>query len=307
MASKLTIGSRGSLLALTQTRHIRDLLNAHHPHLNIEIKIIKTQGDTSPEPLRSFGGQGVFTKTLEDALLKGHIDLAVHSLKDMPTAFPAALALTATPQRVDVRDVLISQTGGNLDSLPPNAILGTGSLRRQAQLKALRPDLQCREIRGNVDTRIAKVNDGPFDAVVLAAAAFERLGWQDRISAYLSTKQILPAVGQAALALQTREDSPFVPLVAQLNHQPTWYAVTAERAFLAQLRAGCHAPVAAWGRLDNNCLRLEGLVGRPDGTLLLHDIIIGSLEQAEALGIQLAKRLLNKGASDLITNNSPTP
>jgi hydroxymethylbilane synthase len=304
VSKKLTIGSRGSQLALTQTRYIRDALEAKNPGLKVEIEIIKTKGDVSVEPLRSFGGQGVFTKALEDALLAGHVDLAVHSLKDLPTAFHPDLSLTATPPRADVRDVLISQTDGGLDSLPVNAVLGTGSLRRQAQLKALRPDLRCVEIRGNIDTRIAKVSRREVDAVVLAAAAFERLGWQDRVSAYLDTDQILPAVGQAALALQMRGDSRFTPQVSNLNHPLTWAAVSAERAFLARLRAGCHAPVAAWARLQEDRIRLDGLVGRPDGTLLLKERIDGTLQDAVALGTQLAERLLDQGADDLIGNDT---
>jgi len=297
---QLLIGTRGSQLALTQTRGVRDLLLEQHPGLEVEIQVIQTRGDVTAGSLRRFGGQGVFTKEIENALLDGRIDLAVHSLKDLPTGFHPDLALVAAPPREDVRDVLITRQGCGLEDLPPGAILGTGSLRRRAQVLALRPDLELREIRGNLDTRINKVFQGEYDGVLLAAAGLHRLGWQDRISAYLDPSQVLPAVAQGARGLQMRRDHDLMPLVEAANHAPTLAAVAAERSLLRCLQGGCHAPVAAWGQVEGNELRLDGMVGRPDGSLLLRAAASGSLNAAEALGAQLGADLCARGADALL-------
>jgi hydroxymethylbilane synthase len=303
---RLVIGSRGSQLALTQTNMIADLLRASQADLEVAVVVIRTHGDVATGPLRSFGGQGVFTKELEAALLAGEIDLAVHSLKDLPTDGPEGLVVVASPPREDVRDVLVSRFPGGLSGLPPQARLGTGSRRRRAQLLALRPDLEPAEIRGNLDTRIAKVTGGEFDAIVLAAAGLHRLGWRDRISAYLETDQVLPAVGQGALGLQMRADSPWRSRVAPLGDADTLAAVTAERALLHALGGGCHAPIAAWGRVEAQALRLDALVGAGDGTRLLRASVTGPVADAEAIGTEAARQLLNRGARELLATAEPT-
>ena len=300
MASTLTIGTRGSQLALAQTHLVRRLLLDLHPGLEVRVEVLQTKGDVTRGPLRAVGGEGVFTRELEHALLNSRIDLAVHSLKDLPTATHPDLALAATPQREDVRDVLVSRNDAGLWELPPAALVGTGSLRRQAQLKSLRPDLRFVEIRGNLDTRIRKVEAGDCDAVVLAAAGLHRLGWRDRISAYLDRGQVLPAVGQAALGLQMRAGDPLVPLVRSLDHAPTSAAVTAERSFLAHLGGGCQAPIAAWGRQEEGVLRLDGVVGRPDGSRLLRAAAEGSSADPGGLGARLAAEMIQLGAEALL-------
>ena len=297
---KLVIGSRGSKLALTQTHWVRDRLQAHNDSLEIEVLEIRTTGDTATGSLRSFGGAGVFTKELERALLEGQIDLAIHSLKDLPTQMHPELTLVATPEREDVRDALIGPDLSSLADLPNGARLGTGSLRRRAQLKALRPDLEILDIRGNLDTRIDKVMRGECDAVVLAVAGLNRLGWQQRIGVHLSLNQVLPAPGQGALGLQMRADNPLKSYVGALNHAPTQAAVQAERQLLQTLRAGCHAPVGAWARLEEDQLTLDGLVGHPDGTEMLRARHSAPLTDAQPLGEAVAAALREQGADALL-------
>ena len=297
---KLVIGSRGSKLALTQTYWVRDRLQAHNDSLEIEVLKIRTTGDQATGSLRSFGGAGVFTKELERALLEGQIDLAIHSLKDLPTQMHPELALVATPEREDVRDALIGPDLSSLADLPNGARLGTGSLRRRAQLKALRPDLEILDIRGNLDTRIDKAMRGECDAVVLAAAGLNRLGWQQRIGVHLSLDQVLPAPGQGALGLQMRADNPLKSYVGALNHAPTQAAVQAERQLLQTLRAGCHAPVGAWARLEEDQLTLDGLVGHPDGTEMLRARHSAPLTDAQPLGEAVAAALREQGADALL-------
>ena len=297
---KLVIGSRGSKLALTQTHWVRDRLQAHNDSLEIEVLEIRTTGDQATGSLRSFGGAGVFTKELERALLEGQIDLAIHSLKDLPTQIHPELALVATPEREDVRDALIGPDLSSLADLPNGARLGTGSLRRRAQLKALRPDLEILDIRGNLDTRIDKAMRGECEAVVLAVAGLNRLGWQQRIGVHLSLDQVLPAPGQGALGLQMRADNPLKSYVGALNHAPTQAAVQAERQLLQTLRAGCHAPVGAWARLEEDQLTLDGLVGHPDGTEMLRARHSAPLTDAQPLGEAVAAALREQGADALL-------
>ncbi|MCC7263576.1 MAG: hydroxymethylbilane synthase [Candidatus Latescibacteria bacterium] len=298
MSQSLLIGSRGSKLALTQANMVRDMLQARHPGLQVEIEVIHTRGDLDQGVLRSFGG--VFTREIEHALLEGRVHLAVHSLKDLPVEVNPELALVASPEREDVRDVLITRQGGGLDSLPQGARLGTSSLRRRIQLQALRPDLEFADIRGNLDTRIAKVERGEYEAIILAAAGLHRLGWQERISAYLEPAQVLPAVGQAALGLQMRADQERRPLVEVLSHPPTLAAVNAERSLLRSLGGGCQAPIAAWGRIEDGALRVQGLVGRADGSQLVRAEVKGNAVEAETLGVQLADELRRQGADALL-------
>ena len=297
---KLIIGSRGSKLALTQTHHIRDQLIASDPALDVEVEIIRTTGDVSTGSLRSFGGQGAFTKELENALLDVRVDLVVHSLKDLPTQFHADLEIIATPPREDVRDVLVAGPIQSLDELPEGARVGTGSPRRQTQLRALRPYLDLIDIRGNLDTRIGKVAAVECAAILLAAAGLHRLVWQEHISAYIPAESLLPAAGQAALGLQMRSDNPLRHHVAALNDVATFQAISAERSLLRNLRGGCHAPVAAWARIENCQLVLDGRVGHPSGTPLLHGQLSAEPTDAEALGQRLADILRQQGADSLI-------
>ncbi|MEW6756289.1 MAG: hydroxymethylbilane synthase [Candidatus Latescibacterota bacterium] len=298
---RLIIGTRGSALALAQARAVAALLRSHHPDLQVQIEVIRTQGDVTSGSLRTFGGQGVFTREIENALLDGRADLAVHSLKDLPTATHADLRLVAVPEREDVRDVLVAAGPTTVGALPRGARVGTGSLRRQAQLLALRPDLRIQDIRGNLDTRMGKVAQGACAAVILAAAGLRRLGWEERISAYLEPEVMLPAVGQAALGLQMRADSPLAQRVEVLSHAPSLHAVTAERSLLAALGGGCHAPIAAWSRVEDGRLRLDGLVARPDGSLLVRGQVAGAAEEAVALGARLAAELRERGAHAILS------
>lgn len=298
MPQTLLIGTRGSKLALTQANMVGEMLQARHPGLQVEIAVIDTRGDLDQGVLRSFGG--VFTREIEHALLEGRVHLAVHSLKDLPVEVNPQLELVASPQREDVRDVLITRQGGGLESLSKGARLGTSSLRRRIQLQALRPDLEFAEIRGNLDTRIAKMERGEYEAIALAAAGLHRLGWQERIGAYLEPGQMLPAVGQAALGLQMRVDEERRPLVEGLNHPPTLAAVKAERSLLRCLGGGCQAPIAAWGRIEDKGLRVEGLVGKADGSQLVRAEVRGDPAEAEALGAQLADQLRRQGADALL-------
>jgi hydroxymethylbilane synthase len=297
---RITIGTRGSQLALTQSNAVRDSLLQAHGQLDVQVEIIRTHGDVTTGSLRSFGGQGVFTKEIEAALLDGRIDLAVHSLKDLPTDTHPELQLAAIPSREDVRDILVAPGCDRLTNLPQGATVGTGSLRRRAQLLALRPDLALRDIRGNLDTRIARAEDGNLDAVVLAAAGMHRLGWAQRISFYLEPLEVLPAVGQAALGLQTRRGDAAVDLVSVLNHEPTHQAITAERSLLQALGGGCHAPIGAWARMNADSLVIDGSVGSPDGTLMLRHQCQGAPQDAAALGQELAAALREMGAGRIL-------
>ena len=300
MAPALTIGSRGSQLALVQSNFVRRLLQQQFPALRIEIEVIRTRGDSIKGSLRHSGGQGVFTGEIESALLDARIDLAVHSLKDLPTRFHDDLTLVATPVREDVRDVLVSREDCGLAGLPVGALIGTGSLRRQAQLLALRTDLRFTGIRGNIDTRLRKTREGGCDAVVLAAAGLHRLEQHGDISAYLETREMLPAAGQAALGLQMRRDHPLLSRVKSVNHLPTFAAVAAERSLLEHLGGGCRAPIAAWGRQEGRTMVLEGLVARPDGTDLVRASSSADPEAAHRLGAGVASQLRRLGADAIL-------
>ncbi len=259
----------------------------------VEMILISTQGDVSSRPLGAIGGQGVFTKELQRALLDGTIDLAVHSLKDLPTERAAGLQLAAVPERESTRDVLVSRVADSFSALPPGARIGTGSIRRRAQLLHARPDLQVSEIRGNVDTRLRKLDEGQYEAIVLAEAGLKRLGLGERITQILPTELMLSAVGQGALGIEARsDDAPTLKTLAQLDHPLTHSAVLAERALLAALRAGCLAPVGAWARLDADRLQLDAVVLSHDGRERLSVSVSGSREQAESLGQRAAADLL---------------
>lgn len=293
MTPVLTIGSRGSQLALWQARHIQAQLS----ELGVEtrIEIIRTTGDKITDvPLAKVGGKGLFTKEIEEALLDGRIDLAVHSLKDLPTELPEGLALAAIPEREETADALI---GARLDDLPAGACVGTSSLRRAAQLRALRPDLVIENIRGNLDTRLRKLDEGQYHAILLAAAGLRRLGWAGRIAELLTADRMVPAVGQGALAIETRAGGPALELCKALDHAPTRAAVTAERALLAALGGGCQVPIGAHARVgEDGVLRLTAVVAHPEGHTLLRHEDEGPAGEAEALGRRAAEALLNSGA-----------
>ena len=304
MSRPLVIGSRGSKLALWQAEQARERLRMLHPQVDVHIEIIKTTGDVKNDPLSVIGGKGVFTKELEDALLDGRIDIAVHSLKDLPTILPDGLSITAICEREDARDALVLRAGsenGSLLHLPVGAIVGTSSQRRLAQLKALRSDVAVRDLRGNVDTRIRKLDEGQYDAVILASAGLVRLGLQERISARIAVSEMLPAVGQGAIAIETRSDNEFaVQSASPLDHRETRVACLAERAFLRSLGGGCQFPIAAHAVIESDLLRLEGLVAKPDGSEILRDSLSGTPEDPEALGSQLADQLISRGARELL-------
>ena len=302
MARPLVIGSRGSKLALWQAEQARQRLEALTPGIEIKIEIIKTTGDVKSEPLSVIGGKGVFTKELEDALLDGRIDIAVHSLKDLPTILPDDLSVSAICEREDARDALVLRAdlhdpNACLWSLPEHAVVGTSSQRRLAQLKALRRDVVIKDLRGNVDTRIRKLDEGQYDAVILASAGLLRLGLENRISAKIPIREMLPAVGQGAIAIETRSDDEFaVKTTSRLDHRATRIACLAERSFLRGLGGGCQLPIAAHAIFDRDLLVLDGLVARPDGSEIWRDRISGPPEDAEQLGSSLAALLTQRGA-----------
>jgi len=307
MSRPLIIGSRGSKLALWQAEQARVRLQTLNPQLDVQIEIIKTTGDVKNDPLSVIGGKGVFTKELEDALLDGRIDLAVHSLKDLPTILPDGLSIAAICEREDPRDALVLRAEsagsphGSLLHLPEGAVVGTSSQRRLAQLKALRSDVVVRDLRGNVDTRIRKLDEGQYDAVILASAGLVRLGLQERISARIAITEMLPAVGQGAIAIETRSDNEFAnQTISQLDHRETRLACLAERAFLRGLGGGCQFPIAAHAVLEGDMMNLDGLVARPDGSQILRDCLSGTSEDPENLGSLLAAKLSAQGADSLL-------
>jgi hydroxymethylbilane synthase len=292
----LTIASRGSQLALWQARWVGVKLSALGHECRIEI--IKTTGDKITDvPLAKVGGKGLFTKEIEEALLDGRADLAVHSLKDLPTELPAGLTLAAVPEREDPHDAVV---GRKLADLPYGAIVGTSSLRRAAQLRRLRPDLIIESIRGNLDTRLRKLDDGQYDAIVLAAAGLKRLGWADRIAEILPPEIMCPAVGQGALAIETRASGTGWDACAALNHAATHSAVTAERAFLRALGGGCQVPIGAHATVDGARLHLSGLVIAPDGSAVVNGGRDGEAAQAEQIGAELGAMLLEQGARAIL-------
>ena len=310
MRDHLVIGSRGSKLALWQSEWVRSRLEALRPDVRVRVEVYKTQGDVMRDvPLSVIGGKGVFTKELEEALLAGRIDIAVHSLKDLPTTLPDGLAITAVTERGDPRDALVLRPDGARDSaslkrLPEGAVVGTSSLRRQAQLKGLRPDLLVKDLRGNVDTRLRKLDAGEYDAIILAAAGLRRLGLDGRISAYLPAEEMLPAVGQGALGVETRTgDERVGALVSLLEHAPTRAACTAERALLFALGGGCQVPIAAHATVARDRLRLEALVAAPGGESVIRDAIEDEAAHAARAGHVLAQRLRERGADRLLAGS----
>jgi len=285
-----------------QAEYVRDRLIEQYPSLSVEVIGISTEADKFLNlSLDKMGGKGAFVKELEQALLNNAADIAVHSMKDVTVELPEQLALPVIMKREDVRDVLISNTYPGLEQLPAGARVGTSSLRRRCQLKALRPDLEVIDIRGNVGTRLKKLDDGKFDVLILAAAGVKRLGLQERIGAYLGVDQILPAIGQGALGVETRaNDQEVIELISCLNDADTQACITAERSFNRTLNGGCHAPVAAYAELLGNSLSMRAMVGRLDGSELLHAAVAGPVEQAVTHGESLGQELLDRGAGEIL-------
>lgn len=304
MDKTLKIGTRGSKLALWQANWVKSALEAEDSALSIELVIIKTKGDKILDvPLAKVGGKGLFVKEIEDALLSDKIDIAVHSMKDMPGEIPKGLCIGAIPEREIPQDVLISRNKKRLSKLGPGAKIGTSSLRRKAQLLHARPDLVVFPLRGNLDTRLKKLETENLDAIILAAAGVKRLGLENRITEYLDENIMLPAVGQGALCIEVRQNDPLVePIVASLEHPQTRVVILGERAFLNRLEGGCQVPIAAHGKIDKNIFTLAGLVATVDGKTLIKETLAGSEDSSEIIGTKLADCLIDMGAINIIEN-----
>ncbi|HSE57300.1 MAG TPA: hydroxymethylbilane synthase [Nitrospiraceae bacterium] len=298
----LVLGTRASKLALQQSRWVAEQVMNLNPGLRVELKEIRTSGDKILDvPLAKIGGKGLFVKEIEDALLARDIDIAVHSMKDVPTQLPDGLDIVCVPPREDPRDALIAREVKRFEDLPRGAKVGTSSLRRQAQLLHHRPDLVVEMLRGNLDTRLRKLREGLYDAIVLAAAGLKRLGWQEQVTQYLPVEISLPAIGQGALGIEARRDDAFVvSILARLEDAAARSAVTAERALLHRLEGGCQVPIAGHASLQGDRLRLAALVGRVDGSRLVRDQLEGPLLDASRIGAELAERLLRQGAREIL-------
>ncbi len=302
MTQIVRIATRKSALALWQAEYVKARLEHFHPGLQVELVPMSTQGDKILDtPLAKIGGKGLFVKELETAMLEGRADIAVHSMKDVPVDFPPGLMLSTICEREDPRDAFVSNRYDSLAALPQGAVVGTSSLRRQCQLKALRPDLQIRDLRGNVNTRLAKLDAAEFDAIILAAAGLIRLGFHSRIRTYIPVEQSLPANGQGAVGIECRsDDTAVLALLAPLEHAPTRQAVLAERAMNRALQGGCQVPIGAFALVDGEQLWLRGLVGQLDGSQILQAEVRGAASAGEALGQQLAEQLLAQGAGAIL-------
>lgn len=299
---EIRIATRKSALALWQAEYVKSRLEEAHPGLLVTLVPMVSRGDKLLDsPLSKIGGKGLFVKELETALLENEADIAVHSMKDVPMDFPEGLGLFCICEREDPRDAFVSNTYASLDELPQGSVVGTSSLRRQAQLLTRRPDLEIRFLRGNVNTRLAKLDAGEYDAIILAAAGLIRLGFEDRITSAISVDDSLPAGGQGAVGIECRSvDSEIHALLAPLHHQDTATRVTAERALNKHLNGGCQVPIACYAVLEGEQIWLRGLVGDPNGGLLLNAEARAPRRDAEALGVQVAEDLLSQGANDIL-------
>ena len=302
MSREIRIATRKSVLALWQAEYVKARLEASHPGLVVTLVPMVSRGDKLLDaPLAKIGGKGLFVKELETALMENEADIAVHSMKDVPMEFPAGLGLYCICEREDPRDAFVSNQYDSLDALPPGSVVGTSSLRRQAQLLARRPDLKIQFLRGNVNTRLAKLDAGEYDAIILAAAGLIRLGFGERIRSSISVDESLPAGGQGAVGIECHtDDTELHELLACLNHPQTAIRVTAERALNRHLNGGCQVPIACYAVLEGDQLWLRGLVGQPDGTLLLRAEARAPAEQAQALGVEVAEALLAQGAEQIL-------
>lgn len=298
----IRIATRKSPLALWQAEFVKAELIKHHPGLKVELVKMVTQGDKILDtPLAKVGGKGLFVKELEVGMMEGSADIAVHSMKDVPVEFPEGLHLAVICEREDPRDAFVSNTYNHFDELPQGAKVGTSSLRRECQIRARRPDLEIISLRGNVNTRLKKLDDGEYDAIILAAAGLKRLGFEDRIKHEIETTDSLPAVGQGAVGIECRIDDERVnALIAPLNHNETSIRVRAERAMNNRLEGGCQVPIGGYSEIDYGVIVLRGLVGRPDGTEVVRGDISGKPEDAEELGRILAEDLLSRGAKEIL-------
>jgi hydroxymethylbilane synthase len=304
MKSALKIGTRGSKLALWQANWVKTELIKEFPGLSAEIVIIKTKGDKILDvPLAKVGGKGLFVKEIEEALIDNKIDIAVHSMKDMPAELTEGLSIGAVPERENPADVLISRNNISLSQLPQKARIGTSSLRRLAQIRHLRPDLVISPLRGNLDTRIKKLASGEMDAIILAAAGVKRLGLEHLVTEFLNEDIMLPAVGQGALCIEIRKDDKnMVEFTDSLNHPVTRDVVMGERAFLKKLEGGCQIPIAGHGKAGKEIFTISGLVADLDGKIIIKDKLSGPLESSESVGTALAEKLLSRGAKQLLEN-----
>ncbi|MGH7825896.1 MAG: hydroxymethylbilane synthase [Candidatus Binatia bacterium] len=299
--SSITIGTRGSTLALAQATWVKRQLEQQNPQVAVDLRIIKTSGDRFFEtPVLAIGGKGIFVKEIEDALLRSEIDLAVHSMKDLPTELAAGLTIAAVPKREDARDALVSRNRLALKDLPESAKVATGSLRRRAQIAHYRSDFSLVPIRGNIDTRLKKLAAGEMDALVLAAAGLNRIGQEHQIAEFLDSKVCVSAVAQGALALETRDDGALREELRFMHHQETYSEVLAERTFLDRLGGGCHVPVGALAKVSGDRLEMSGVVADPEGRVLCRGEIVASTSQAAAAGKELAERLLAEGAAAIL-------
>ncbi|MEE9492780.1 MAG: hydroxymethylbilane synthase [Gammaproteobacteria bacterium] len=302
MSDVLKIATRSSPLALWQANHVRDALLARHSDLQIELVTMKTQGDKILDtPLAKVGGKGLFVKELETGMLEGRADIAVHSMKDVPIDFPEGLGLAVILPREDPRDAFISNQWSSLADLPQGSSIGTSSLRRQCQLTAMRPDLKILNLRGNVNTRLGKLDNGDYDAIMLAAAGMQRMGWDERITELMQPEHFIPAIGQGAIGIECRnDDSRVLELISDLNDDTTALRLRAERALNAGLNGGCQVPIGGYAELDHGVIVLRGMVGRPDGSEQVDGVISGRPEDAEELGRVLAEDLLSRGAKEIL-------
>jgi hydroxymethylbilane synthase len=302
MTGTVRIATRQSPLALWQAEYVKSRLLQLNPDIQVELIKMVTKGDKILDtPLAKVGGKGLFVKELETGMLAGDADIAVHSMKDVPVEFPDGLMLAVICEREDPRDAFVSNHIDAIDALPQGAVVGTSSLRRQCQLRAWRPDLEIRDLRGNVNTRLNKLDNGDYDAIILASAGLIRLGFQERIKHAIDTQLSLPAIGQGAVGIECRvDDERILSLIEPLNHSETSTCVQAERAMNHRLEGGCQVPIAGYAQLDDWNLSMRGLVGSPDGQRMIRGEVQGHADQAEQLGIQLAEDLLSRGAKEIL-------
>ncbi|HHD83973.1 MAG TPA: hydroxymethylbilane synthase [Campylobacteraceae bacterium] len=301
---KLIIATRGSKLALWQSEHIKALLEEAHPGLSVELKVMKTKGDIILDtPLAKIGGKGLFTKELEDAMLRKEAHIAVHSLKDVPTEFPDGLVLGVITKREDVRDALLSEKYADIDALPEGAVVGTTSLRRRMQILAARPDLKIKNLRGNVNTRLRKLKEGEYDAIILASAGINRLGLQDEVRHFtpISTTLMIPAMGQAALGIESVDDAEVLEMLSVLRDDEAEIETTVERDFVTVLQGGCQVPIGVNARLGaDDSLQVRAIVGLPDGSELIREKLVASRNDYKAMGKELADIMIEAGAVKLL-------
>ncbi len=302
MRKEIRIGTRASLLAVTQSTWVKNQIEEQYPDTTVELVKIVTKGDKILDvPLAKVGGKGLFVKEIEDALLDKRVDLAVHSMKDVPAELPEGLQVAIVPEREIPQDAFVSVKYKTVDELPQGAVIGTSSLRRKSQLACLRPDLEIKDLRGNLDTRLRKLDDGEYDAIILAGAGLNRLGMQDRITALFTPEQMLPAIGQGSLGIELRiPDTELLEGMQFLHHQDTAVTVAAERAFLLRLEGGCQVPIGGFATLDNDTITLTGLIASLDGKTILKEQLSGPTAEAKKIGVTLAETLLDQGGKAIL-------